>query len=99
MKRYCQAGRNKENVYAVHRPLVRPPCAIEKTKNTEMKPIILVIMSGAMLLLAIHQDTDNKDHELSRSSTNQRLHVNAPEKKQDTETLTHNVSLWMDRVQ
>jgi|SoiMetStandDraft_5_1073268.scaffolds.fasta_scaffold2523634_1 hypothetical protein len=64
-----------------------------------MKPIILVIVSGAMLLLAVHQDTDNKKDASSRSSKEDKLHVKVQEKKQDTEVHTHNVNFWLDRLQ
>jgi hypothetical protein len=64
-----------------------------------MKPIILVIVSGAMLLLAVHQDTDNKKDEPSRSSKEDKLHVKVQEKKQDTEVHTHSVNFWLDRLQ
>jgi len=64
-----------------------------------MKPIILVIVSGAMLVLAMHQDTDNKKDKHTQSLKEHKLHVNMQEKKQDTQTLTHNVSLWLDRLQ
>jgi hypothetical protein len=64
-----------------------------------MKPIILVIVGGALLLLAMHQDTPKTNDELSQSSKEHKLHVKMQEKKQDTETLTHNVSLWLDRLQ
>ena len=64
-----------------------------------MKPIILVIVSGAMLMLTMHQDTDNKKDSLSQNSKEHKLHVKVQEKKQDTETLTYTVSLWLDRLQ
>ena len=64
-----------------------------------MKPIILVIVSGAILLLAIHQDTPDKNDELSQGSKEHKLHAKMQEKTHDTETLTHNVSLWLDRLQ
>lgn len=63
-----------------------------------MKPIILVIVSGAMLLLAIHQDTPDENNELSQSSKEHKLHVKVQEKKKDTEVLTH-VNFWLDRLQ
>jgi hypothetical protein len=64
-----------------------------------MKPIILVIVSGAILMLAMHQDTDNNKDELSNSSKEHKPHVKVQEKTHDTETITHNVNLWLDRVQ
>jgi len=64
-----------------------------------MKPIILVIVSGAVLLLATHQDTPGTKDELSRSSTKHRLHVKVQEKEQDTEVQIHNVHFWLDRLQ
>ncbi len=64
-----------------------------------MKPIILVIVSGAMLMLAIHKDTTNEKDELSQSSKEHKLHVKVQEKKHDTETITHNVSMWLERLQ
>jgi hypothetical protein len=64
-----------------------------------MKPIILVIVSGAILMLAIHQDTDNNKDELSNGSKEHKLHIKVQEKTHDTEAITHNVNLWLDRVQ
>lgn len=64
-----------------------------------MKPIIIVIVSGAMLMLAMLQDTNNKSNELSQGSRKHELHVKVPEEKQDSEMLMHNVSLWLDRLQ
>jgi hypothetical protein len=64
-----------------------------------MKPIILVIVSGAMLVLAMHQDTKSENAETSRSSNKHTQHVKVQEKKLDTEALTHNVSMWLDRLQ
>lgn len=64
-----------------------------------MKPIILVIAGGALLLFAIHQDTPDTNDELSQSSKEHKLHAKVQEKKQDTETLIHNVSLWLERLQ
>ena len=64
-----------------------------------MKPIILVIVGGAMLMLAMHRDTNNKKDEFSQSSKEHKLHVKVQEKNQDTETLTYTVSLWLDRLQ
>jgi len=64
-----------------------------------MKPIILVIVSGAILVLAMHHDTDNGKDEHTQSSKEHKLHVKMQDKKQDTETLTYNVSLWLDRLQ
>jgi len=64
-----------------------------------MKPIILVIVSGAMLMLAIHKDTTNEKDELSQGSKEYKLQVKVQEKKHDTETLTHNVSMWLERLQ
>jgi hypothetical protein len=64
-----------------------------------MKPIILVIVSGAMLTLAMHQDTDDKNDDLTQSSNDHKLHVKGQEKKHDTEVLTNHVNYWLDRVQ
>ena len=64
-----------------------------------MKPIVLVIVSGAMLLLAMHQDTPDKNDELSQSSKEHKLHVKVQEKKHDTEVLTNHVNFWLDRLQ
>ena len=63
-----------------------------------MKPIILVIVSGAMLMLAIHQDTNNENDEPSQGSK-EKLHVKVQEKKQDSDMLMHNVSMWLERLQ
>jgi hypothetical protein len=63
-----------------------------------MKPIILVIVSGAMLMLAMHHDVNNTKEKLSRGSKEHKLHVRTQEKKHDTEVLTH-VNLWLDRLQ
>jgi hypothetical protein len=64
-----------------------------------MKPIILVIVSGAMLMLAMHRNTNNKKNELSQSSKEHKLHVKVQEKKQDSDMLMHNVSMWLERLQ
>jgi hypothetical protein len=64
-----------------------------------MKPIIMVIVSGAMLMLAMHQDVNNTNDERSQGSKGHKLHVKVQEKRHDTETLTHNVSLWLNRLQ
>jgi hypothetical protein len=64
-----------------------------------MKPIILVIVSGAMLMLAMHRDTNKKNDELSQSSNEDKLHVKVQEKKQDSDMLIYNVSMWLDRLQ
>ena len=64
-----------------------------------MKPIILVIVSGAMLMLAMHQDINNENNEPAQGLKEHKLHVKVQEKKQDTETLTRNVSMWLERLQ
>jgi hypothetical protein len=64
-----------------------------------MKPIILVIVSGAMLMLEMHRDTNKKNDELSQSSNEDKLHVKVQEKKQDSDMLIYNVSMWLDRLQ
>jgi hypothetical protein len=50
-------------------------------------------------MLAMHGNSDNTNNELSQSSKEHKPHVKMQEKTQDTETLTHNVSLWLDRLQ
>jgi hypothetical protein len=64
-----------------------------------MKPIILVIAGGAMLLLAIHQDKPDANNELSQSSKEHKLHVKVQEKKKDTEVLIHDINFWLARLQ
>jgi len=64
-----------------------------------MKPIILVIAGGAMLLLAIHQDTPDENNELSQSSKEHKPHVKVQEKKNDTEVFIRDVNFWLDRLQ
>ncbi|HEY6978296.1 MAG TPA: hypothetical protein VH396_18490 [Chitinophagaceae bacterium] len=64
-----------------------------------MKPIILVIVSGAMLMLVIHQDTDNNKDDFSHGSKEHKPHIKVQEKTHDTEAITHNVNLWLDRLQ
>ena len=64
-----------------------------------MKPIILVIVGGATLLLAMHQDTPTTNDELSQSSKEHKLHVKVQEKKQDTEVFIHDINFWLDRLQ
>ena len=64
-----------------------------------MKPIILVIVSGAMLMLAMHQDMDDNNDELPQSPKEHKLHVKVHEKKHDSEVLTNHVNFWLDRLQ
>jgi len=64
-----------------------------------MKPIILVIVGGAMLMLAMHHDTGNKKDKRTQSPKEHKLQMKIQEKKEDTETLTRNVSLLLDRLQ
>jgi hypothetical protein len=64
-----------------------------------MKPIILVIAGGATLLLAMHQDTPDRNDELSQGSNEHSLHVKVQEKKKDTEIFIHDIDFWLDRLQ
>ena len=64
-----------------------------------MKPIILVIVGGAMLLLTMHQNTNSENDELLPGSKEYRLHSKVQEKKQDSDMLMHNVSMWLERLQ
>ena len=64
-----------------------------------MKPIILVIVSGAMLMLTIRQDKNNTNDELSKSSKEYKPHRKVQEEKHDTEVLINHINFWLDRLQ
>ena len=64
-----------------------------------MKPIILVIMSGAMLMLANHRNTINESKKLSHQAVERTPHLMMQERKHDTELLMHSAGFWFDHFQ
>lgn len=63
-----------------------------------MKPMVLVIVGTAMLMLALHHQTEQSNNQREDQRHPNRMHVKVRSKEHITETFSE-VAVWLERIQ
>jgi hypothetical protein len=63
-----------------------------------MKPMVLVIVGTAMLMLALHHQTEQSNNQREDQRHPNRMHVKVHSKEHITETFSE-VAVWLERIQ